>query len=98
MGSLSASRLFGFCDCSVFKCSGFSVRVVRENLWKRCGKTCGKVGGESCGKNVDKLAAGSFSHKIERVYTFWAELWESFARGFTHKITGMRVGFYTFST
>lgn len=72
------------------------VRVVRENLWKSCGKTWGKVGGESCGKNVEKSEMASCTHKIGPTCTFWVGLWESFTRGFTHKITEVGRGFAHF--
>lgn len=111
--------VFGFCACSGFHCSGFSVRatlatihdsevlklvlelhsscsVVRENLWKKCGKTWGKVGGKSCEKNVEKLGKASYSHKYGLTYTFLAGLWESFAPGFAHDFTEIGRGFTHF--
>lgn len=74
----------------------YCVRFVRENLWKSCGKGWGKVGGKGCGKNVEKVELVSYSHNGGRVCTFWGDLWESFARGFAHKITEVGQGFAHF--
>lgn len=65
-----------------------------EKMWKKARKSLRK----SCGEKSGKVLVLEFSTKCNKVFHILGVAVGKFSRGFTHKSTSVRSGFYTIST